>query len=101
MKVGAERIVMPSKTYSALAAGQAILAVCPIDSDLAKTVLSHDCGWVVAPGDADELVRVLDEIVSSAEVVQRKRENAFRAGQLEYSEAAVGKRWEILLSALI
>lgn len=101
MKAGAERIVMPSKTYSALAAGQAILAVCPVDSDLAEIVLRYDCGWVVAPGGTDDLVRVLDEIASRPDVVQRKRENAFRAGQLDYSDAAVGNTWRALLDTLV
>lgn len=101
MKIGAERIVMPSKTYSALAAGQAILAVCPVDSDLAEIVLQHDCGWVVAPGGTDDLVRALDEIASRPDIVQRKRENAFRAGQLDYSEAVVANTWRTLLDALV
>jgi colanic acid biosynthesis glycosyl transferase WcaI len=101
MKAGAERIVMPSKVYSALAAGQAILAVCPRDSDLAELVLRYDCGWIVAPGCTDDLVRVLDEIASRPDVVQRKRENAFRAGQLDYCEAAIGKAWQTLFDTLV
>lgn len=97
MKAGAERVVMPSKTYSALAAGQAIVAVCPHGSDLAELVIRHDCGWVVAPGDSDDLVRVLDEIVASPSIVHRKRVNAFRAGQVNYSGSAVGEAWRNLL----
>lgn len=100
MKAGSECVVMPSKTYSALAAGQAILAVCPVDSDLAEIVVRYDCGWVVAPGSTDELVRVFDEIASRPDLVQRKRENAFRAGQLDYSELAVGKLWGELFDGL-
>jgi len=97
MKAGAERIVMPSKAYSALAAGQAILAVCSRESDLADLVASRDCGWVVLPGDAEGLVRALDEISAGGDVLQRKRENAFRAGHEEFSETAMAALWDRLL----
>lgn len=100
MNPGAERVVMPSKTYSALAAGQAILAICPCESDLARLILKEDCGWVVPPGRPDDLVRVLDEICSQRALLHRKRENAYRVGQSKYSDATVAQEWANLLNAL-
>ena len=49
MVPGAENVVMPSKTYSAMMAGQAILAIAPEGSDLVDTIKAADCGWWVAP----------------------------------------------------
>lgn len=100
MKPGAEKVIMPSKTYSALAAGQAILAICPTGSDLAELVRTESCGWVVTPGNAGDLQSALMEITGSRDVLQQKRENAFKAGQGKYSETAVGKMWVELLERL-
>jgi hypothetical protein len=49
MVPGAENVVMPSKTYSAMMAGQAILAIAPEASDLVDTIKAADCGWWVKP----------------------------------------------------
>lgn len=93
MKPGSEKVVMPSKTYSALAAGQAILAICPSDSDLANLVRDENCGWVVTPGKSLELRQVLNEIISDRNLLQLKRENAYRAGQNKFSDKSVAQKW--------
>jgi colanic acid biosynthesis glycosyl transferase WcaI len=97
---GWERVVMPSKTYSAMVAGQAILAICPLESDLANLVRKHDCGWVVPVGDVDELDRIVKTEMVDRLILLRKRENAFRAGQEFYSTAAIAKQWKILFDHL-
>lgn len=101
MRPGAEGLVMPSKTYSAMLAGQAILAVCPRESDLADTVLRHDAGWVVAPGDWQSLRAVLGAAAANPQLVLTKRVNALRAGREHYDQRAVGARWVELLSRYI
>lgn len=100
MRPGAEKVVMPSKTYSAMAAGQAVLAVCPRESDLADLVLAHDCGWVIEPGDAAGLRALLQSLPSRAEEVLRKRKNAWRAGQEVYDQRVLAARWSALLRGL-
>jgi len=100
MSKGAERVLMPSKAYSALVAGQAILAVCTDDSDLADMVREHDCGWVVSPGDASAMADILGEIRTEPAKVLQKRQNAFRAGHEKYDLAVVAKRWLDLVNEL-
>jgi len=100
LKNGAENIVMPSKTYSALAAGQAILAICPFDSDLADLIINENCGWVVSPNDIEGFLQILNEIQFSPILVQTKRENAFRAGQTKFSNTGVAKSWIQLIRAV-
>lgn len=97
MRPGAERVLMPSKTYSALVAGQAILAVCNRNSDLADLVLQYDCGWVVEPGNSSDLKEVLQAIRNHPQELQRKRENAFRAGHTFFSTAFLAAQWRDLL----
>lgn len=100
MSKGAERVLMPSKAYSALVAGQAILAVCTDDSDLADLVREHECGWVVSPGDASALAEILREIRTGPAKVLQKRQNAFRAGHEKYDLAVVARRWLDLVNEL-
>ena len=97
MREGAENVVMPSKTYSAMVAGQAVLAICPSNSDLADLVKTHNCGWVVEPGDVESLTATVEQILSHPSLLQEKRENAFREGHRHYDMAAIALRWHQLL----
>jgi colanic acid biosynthesis glycosyl transferase WcaI len=52
-------ISVPSRFYNLLAVGRPVLIVSEPDAEAALTVTEHDVGWVVAPGDADELARTI------------------------------------------
>jgi glycosyltransferase involved in cell wall biosynthesis len=95
---GAGEVVMPSKTYSALVAGQAVLAVCSPDSDLASLIRNHNCGWIVTPGDDGGLKLALDEISQNRDLLLTRRQNAFRAGQQYYDVKAISQEWKRLLN---
>ena len=97
---GWENVVMPSKTYSALAAGQAILAICAKNSDLAELVRKHDCGWVIPVGDVNRLRYILAEEASDPSVLLQKRLNAFEAGQNLYNCSEIAKQWKQLFEEL-
>ena len=101
MRPGAETVVMPSKTYSALVAGQAVLAVAPENSDLADLIHRHDCGWVVKPGDVDGFIHTVESIAANPGEVLLKRQNAYRAGHEHYSAKAVAKLWIELFEELL
>lgn len=45
-----------SKLYSSLASGRAILALVNKDSDIANTIKSCNCGFIVNQGDVDQVV---------------------------------------------
>ncbi len=100
MVPGAERVAMPSKTYSALVAGQAVLAVCPQHSDLADLVRRHGCGWVVEPGDVDGLRAAVEEISAGGPGLLARRSRAFEAGHRLYDMSAVADLWVELLAGL-
>lgn len=97
---GAERVVMPSKTYSALVAGQAILAICPRDSDLADLVVQHDCGWVVEPGDTAGLKAAVDSVAEDPTGLWAKRCRAYVAGHRHYDMKPVAGLWMRLFDEL-
>lgn len=101
LKPGAQRVSMPSKTYSALAAGQAIFAICPADSDLADLIRLHDCGWVVSPGDVDKLHALLDHLSRTPEEIYAKRLRAFQAGHSFYDMARISEQYTAVFETLI
>jgi len=100
MKPGSERVVMPSKVYSSMVAGQAILAVCPEQSDLADLIRQHNCGWVVAPGDTDKLSCILKMIATDPSELHIKRVNAYNAGHSKYSSREVARQWFALFDQI-
>lgn len=101
VRPGAEGLVMPSKTYSAMVAGQAILAICPSQSDLADTVRLHDAGWVVEPGDTAALQAALAQIAGEPAEVLRRRVNSFNAGQGIYDQVAIAGVWALLFDEVV
>jgi len=96
----AERVVMPSKTYSALVAGQAVLAICRRASDLADLVTRHDCGWIVEPGDVSGLRNTLAQIAGNPGELWAKRRRAFEAGHRFYDMGVVASAWAALFEEI-
>ena len=93
MSEGSQEVVMPSKTYSAMMAGQAILAVAPEDSDLVDLIKASDCGWWVSPGDVNGFQECLVEIQSNQNLLLEKRQNAFRVAHEQFGQGYLAKQW--------
>jgi colanic acid biosynthesis glycosyl transferase WcaI len=91
---------VPSKVYSAMAAGQAILAICPSQSDLGAVVRDHDCGWVIEPGDVATLAETLRHITQNPTSVVEKREHAYRAARRHFCMSVVTQQWTALINSL-
>jgi len=99
MRPGAEAILMPSKTYSALAAGQAVIAVCPERSDLSKTVA--ECGWRVEPGDVEGLRALLARLGRDPVDLLKRRRAAWEAGKGLYDQGMLGDAWSGVLAGAV
>ena len=97
---GAERVAMPSKTYSALVAGQAILAVCSGNSDLADLVHKCDCGWHVHPGDSAAFAHAVETIRTQPQRLLQKRLNGWKMGHTRYAMEPIAKEWIELIQKL-
>ncbi len=100
MQEGAERVLFPSKTFSAMAAGQAIIAICSPHSDLADVVLEGGCGWVIQPGCGYHLGALLKEISHKPMILNTARKNAFDFVRKKYSEEAIAKSWRSMVAKL-
>ena len=85
---------IPSKTFSAMAAGHAILAVAPAQSDLAEIVRGHACGTVVAPGDVDGFTLALATLVNDSKERDRARAASKQAIRDHYDMPILAKKWK-------
>lgn len=84
LSVGGGRVCLPSKVFGMMACGMAILAMCPLESDLGEMIDRHELGWVVdSSGDLpleafiERFVRTVDEIAASPNELLRRRQNAW------------------------
>lgn len=77
---GLEGVVVPSKLYGILAAGQPVLAVAPEESDVARIVRRTGCGVVADPDRPGEIAAVVRGLLQRrgelAEMGRRAREAA-------------------------
>lgn len=101
MAPGSEAVVMPSKTYSAMMAGQAILAIAPEKSDLVDMIKPADCGWWVEPGNVASLEKTLLEIASNSSEISKKRECAHRYAHKHFGQNALAEKWRAPFESLI
>jgi glycosyltransferase involved in cell wall biosynthesis len=78
LREGFEGLVVPSKSYGIMAAARPILYQGGRSGEIAKMILEHGIGEVVAEGDADALERVIatlsDDPIRTARLGCRARE---------------------------
>jgi lipopolysaccharide/colanic/teichoic acid biosynthesis glycosyltransferase len=89
----AHRTCVPSKTFSAMAAKSALLAVAPCDSDLAELVRSQKCGVVVEPGDAAQVVDHLARWIERPAELASVRDRSYQALCAEYDMPRLAQKW--------
>jgi glycosyltransferase involved in cell wall biosynthesis len=79
MESGVEGLIIPSKIYGSLAAGQAILGLVSEKTEVADIILQHKCGFYSMPGDVSSVVERLKQLASDIPALERMKSNARRA----------------------
>ena len=116
---GGAKVYLPSKTYSMMAGGLAILAITPEWSDLARLIESNKAGWVFdnscnedfprlySKNNNDyrksnrpnkeiisEIIDKLRYLVNNREYLFQIRENSFINVRQNYNKYNLSKKWE-------
>jgi glycosyltransferase involved in cell wall biosynthesis len=95
---GQERVCYPSKFLGIMAAGRAVLAICPPDCEMARMIREHELGFVVSNGDVSEGRRVLLAAKADPERVRRMGENAARLLREKFTLAKAAEAYYSLLN---
>jgi colanic acid biosynthesis glycosyl transferase WcaI len=82
-------VSVPSRFYNLLAIGRPVILVSEPDAEAALTVTEHDVGWVVKPGNAGELAKIIS-CAAGASDPQRAGRAAEIAGRFDFETAMTG-----------
>ena len=91
-------VSVPSRFYNLLAVGRPVILVSEPDAEAAVTVIEHGVGWVVTPGNADDLARTI-RVASLREDVSK----ADRAAKIaeRFNFAAAMSSYSLLVRGLL
>lgn len=89
-------LFMPSKTYSMMACGMAIVGICSSHDDLQKLILASDCGETVNISDENKLAETLLLLYKNEELLKKYKSNARREVEMQYSKSVIVERYREL-----
>lgn len=100
MERGVEGLIIPSKIYGSLAAGQAILGLVTDLTEIADIITAHQCGFQVQPGDVEGVVANLRALADDPDRLEAMKRNARRGFDEHYRrEIALEKYFRAIESA--
>ena len=91
-------ISVPSRFYNLLAIGRPVILMSEPDAEAALTVAEHDLGWVVMPGEPDQLAKTIFEAFVSRDISQAGRAAAIAT---HFSFAKAMARYSELIQKLL
>ena len=95
---GVTGLAVPSRIYGYLMAGKPVIAIMGAEADIARDLTEYQAGYVIAPGDADRLVRALQELKNS-ETLQREMGAASRRiHEAKYIREAAFAKYRTLIN---
>jgi hypothetical protein len=122
---GAASVCFPSKTYGMMAGGMAILAICPVWSDLANLIKRMDAGWIINNSIHEsvpempcieylnainqkrdmtdiqaQFKRVVAEIILNKDALLQKRKNAFGGVRDKYNIDLLRSQWHSFIEEI-
>jgi len=97
LEPGAEGLSVPSKVYSSLAAGQAVLAIMGETCDVVDIIEEGECGQRISPGDVDGLVNAIRRLYDNPTLLQNTKENARICFDVNFSKTRAIDSYERVL----
>ena len=95
-----EGLIVPSKLYGILAAGRPVLAVSAPLGEVATEVRTHGCGFVIEPGDCQELANKIEFLVGNREFCDQPGKLARTLSETRFSKHSALTAWSHLFDAL-
>jgi glycosyltransferase involved in cell wall biosynthesis len=95
-----EGMAVPSKIYGIMAAGKPVIALVPLNSEIAYIVREENCGFVVAPGDLDEFIKSIGLLKSDENLRNQMGHNSRLAFEKKYSTMKIAERYKSMIEEL-
>ncbi|MBO0996438.1 glycosyltransferase family 4 protein [Bacillus sp. SD075] len=92
-KKGTSKNGFPSKTWTMMAAGQAIISCFDLDSELSKCISDGKCGIPVQPDSSDELKEAILEMYNNREFTEQCKVNSREYVTQNYSRKIATKKY--------
>lgn len=93
-------VAVPSRLYNSLASGRPVIAVTEDFSELARVVSEEQVGWVVAPGDPQQLAATVREAARDESTREAMGVRARSAAEKRFSRARIVGQWLDLFGEL-
>lgn len=94
-------ISVPSKYFSALAIGKAVLFYGSQKSALSIWTNKYDLGYQLDNNNINDIANVLCDIANDAEIISKIKENSFQTYKDHFSKKIVCDKWSLLLKKTI
>ncbi len=101
LRPGFEATSMPSKLYTAMAAGRPILALCSPDSELARFVLENEIGWAVPAEDGPAIAEIIEWAQANPGRLRDMGVQARALAERDYSVESAVRFFEGLLRSVL
>jgi colanic acid biosynthesis glycosyl transferase WcaI len=72
---GAALTSLPSKIFNAMASMRPVLAVTPLDSELAQLIAKSNCGWIVPPAAPEQLADAIVQLEAKTQLLEEMSQN--------------------------
>jgi colanic acid biosynthesis glycosyl transferase WcaI len=95
-----EGLIVPSKFYGIAAVGKPVIVIGDKYGEIARLVQQHDCGIVVAPGDAEALVDALRLLSKTPETISEMGHRARAMLDGHFTRQQALQRWSGLFDRL-
>lgn len=96
-----DEVLVPSKTYSALAAGRPLLFLGNPNSELARLVREYQVGVVVAQEDVEGLVAVIQQLADQPDLCRQMGMNARQLFDQRFERRRAVALWLALIDELL
>ena len=101
LMAGTAKTTFPSKLYTIMASGRAVLVAVDADSDIVQTVQNADAGLTTAPDNADALEEAIRYAYGEHKQVATWGENGRQYVEAHFSRSAIALRYHQLFLKLI
>lgn len=95
-----EGLIVPSKFYSAAAAGRPILFVGDENGELSTIIKAAGCGYSFTEGEGDKLAKSILYLSRHPDVVKKMGNNARKAFERQYGLDTAAEKWLTLFKTI-